>query len=86
MAKTPDDGKRQKRAARPTLDEAALFRAAMADAKPIERRNPVATDPDARNTGAGETARPQARKDRAGSAAATGRRPAHPAKAGSGSR
>jgi DNA-nicking Smr family endonuclease len=44
MAKTPDRGKRQKRAARPTTDEAALFRAAMADAQPIERRNPVAKE------------------------------------------
>lgn len=68
MAKTPDDGKRQKRAARPTLDEAALFRAAMADAKPIERRNPVATDPDGRNTGAGETARPAPRPVKTGPA------------------
>ena len=45
MAKKPDSGSQQKRAARPTAarptaDEEALFRAAMADAKPIERRAP----------------------------------------------
>jgi DNA-nicking Smr family endonuclease len=53
MAKKPDRKALQKRAtrptarrtARPTSDEEALFRAAMADAKPIERRNPVAEEP-----------------------------------------
>jgi len=49
MAKKPDPKAPRKRAARPTArptsDEEALFRAAMADAKPIERRNPVAEDP-----------------------------------------
>jgi DNA-nicking Smr family endonuclease len=45
MAKKPDRKAARKRAARPTSDEEALFRAAMADAKPIERRNPVAEDP-----------------------------------------
>lgn len=45
MAKKPDRGKRSKQAARPTTDEAALFRAAMADAKPMERRSPAAKAP-----------------------------------------
>jgi DNA-nicking Smr family endonuclease len=45
MAKKPDPRAARKRAARPTTDEEALFRAAMADAKPIARRNPVAEDP-----------------------------------------
>jgi DNA-nicking Smr family endonuclease len=45
MAKKPDRKAARKRAARPTSDEEALFRAAMADAKPIERRNPVAEEP-----------------------------------------
>lgn len=48
MAKTPDRGRAGKRAtrpaARPTTEEEALFRAAMADAQPIERRNPVAKE------------------------------------------
>lgn len=39
MAKKPD-----RRRARPTADEAALFRAAMADAKPIEKRAPPPED------------------------------------------
>ena len=37
--RTPDRGK-SRGTSRPTADEAALFRAAMADAKPIERRTP----------------------------------------------
>ena len=45
MANKPDRKAPRKRAARPTSDEEALFRAAMADAKPIARRNPVAEDP-----------------------------------------
>lgn len=52
MAKKPDAGKSGKRAARraprptarPTADEEALFRAAMSDAKPIERRNDAAEE------------------------------------------
>lgn len=47
MAKKTDAGKSGKRPAarrtpRPTADEEALFRAAMSDAKPIERRKPTA--------------------------------------------
>jgi len=41
MAKKPDP----KAPRNPSSDEEALFRAAMADAKPIERRNPLAKDP-----------------------------------------
>jgi DNA-nicking Smr family endonuclease len=52
MTKQPDKRKAGARkaggraAGRPTADEEALFRAAMADAKPIERRFPQAEKPD----------------------------------------
>jgi DNA-nicking Smr family endonuclease len=52
MTKQPDKRKAGARkaggraAGRPTADEEALFRAAMADAKPIERRFPQAERPD----------------------------------------
>lgn len=63
MAKKPD-----RRRGRPTADEEALFRAAMADAKPIERRTPPPE----------KTAPPQTVKHKRAGAPAVSRLPAAP--------